>query len=424
MSFICQVHGCSRAFMSWAGLTQHMHAMHPTWIDVPLLEDNDSDDSSDTSSVASDKESVLGSSPSAKSSQVYSINKDDPDNNLPLLSDLLVEDYGDNGDVSSCTSSPTGIGYQSPGRHDECDGDDSSGAERYENNSNSANNDHGFNPFARFESPEVGDNLEYWSPLFPDDALSDCDLVEEASGDEAVELPDSEEEVDATLDQSSESSSDSLFDCSGLPHLYDWEEHVDRHRRPGLSTYSECDEFPCLHRYDQPGNPSGRSWAEYPDESQESVLYPLPPESVFDLFSSPTPVVVSHSPSPQAPLQFVPATPSISLDFSDDFRDSPQFLLFTMGDIKPDMIRLLTSASQYSNWVAKIKGVMLFTGCWGPVLNASPPEGEKAEDWKKKDDQAKGLIWMHTATNYHYLLETKEEEIVMNSEPRRLGARL
>ncbi|CDO74894.1 hypothetical protein BN946_scf184988.g1, partial [Trametes cinnabarina] len=62
-----------------------------------------------------------------------------------------------------------------------------------------------------------------------------------------------------------------------------------------------------------------------------------------------------------------------------------------MGDIKPDTIPLLTSAS--------------------PVLNASPPEGEKAEDWKKKDDQAKGLIWMRTATNYHYLLETKEEEV-------------
>ncbi|CDO75313.1 hypothetical protein BN946_scf184715.g2 [Trametes cinnabarina] len=147
------------------------------------------------------------------------------------------------------------------------------------------------------------------------------------------------------------------------------------------------------------------------NESQESALYPLPPESVFDLFSSPTPVIISRSPSPQAPLQFVPATPSISLDFSDDFRDSPQFLLFTMGDIKPDTIPLLTSASQYSDWVAKIKGVMLFTGCWGPVLNASPLEGEKAEDWKKKDDQAKGLIWMRTATNYHYLLETKEEEV-------------
>ncbi|CDO70035.1 hypothetical protein BN946_scf184551.g3 [Trametes cinnabarina] len=82
-----------------------------------------------------------------------------------------------------------------------------------------------------------------------------------------------------------------------------------------------------------------------------------------------------------------------------------------MGDIKTDTIPLLTSASQYSDWVAKIKGVMLFTGCWGPVLNSSPPEGEKAEDWKKKDDQAKGLIWMCTATNYHYLLETKEEEV-------------
>ncbi|OSC99724.1 hypothetical protein PYCCODRAFT_1470034 [Trametes coccinea BRFM310] len=46
-----------------------------------------------------------------------------------------------------------------------------------------------------------------------------------------------------------------------------------------------------------------------------------------------------------------------------------------MGDIKPDTIPLLTLASQYSDWVAKIKGVMLFMGF---------------------------------ATNYHYLLETKE----------------
>ncbi|KAL7278680.1 hypothetical protein ACG7TL_007682 [Trametes sanguinea] len=129
---------------------------------------------------------------------------------------------------------------------------------------------------------------------------------------------------------------------------------------------------------------------------------------VFDLFSAPTPVVVSRSPSPAAPLQFASTTPPISLDFSDDFRDSPQFFLLTMGDIKPDTIPLLTSASQYSDWVAKIKGVMLFTGCWGPILSQSAPEGEKAEDWKKKDDQAKGLIWMRVATNYHYLLETKE----------------
>ncbi|KAL7280531.1 hypothetical protein ACG7TL_005463 [Trametes sanguinea] len=139
----------------------------------------------------------------------------------------------------------------------------------------------------------------------------------------------------------------------------------------------------------------------------ESPLYPFS-ESVFDLFSAPTPVVVSRSPSPAAPLQFVSTTPPISLDFSDDFQDSPQFFLLTMGDIKPDTIPLLTSASQYSDWVAKIKGVMLFTGCWGPILSQSAPEGEKAEDWKKKDDQAKGLIWMRVATNYHYLLETKE----------------
>ncbi|KAL7280472.1 hypothetical protein ACG7TL_005403 [Trametes sanguinea] len=134
----------------------------------------------------------------------------------------------------------------------------------------------------------------------------------------------------------------------------------------------------------------------------------LVPGLIFDLFSAPTPVVVSPSPSPAAPLQFVSTTPPISLDFSDDFRDSPQFFLLTMGDIKPDTIPLLTSASQYSDWVAKIKGVMLFTGCWGPILSQSAPAGEKMEDWKKKDDQAKGLIWMRVATNYHYLLETKE----------------
>ncbi|KAL7280538.1 hypothetical protein ACG7TL_005470, partial [Trametes sanguinea] len=221
---------------------------------------------------------------------------------------------------------------------------------------------------------------------------------------------DSEEEVDTTLDHPSESSSASLFDCSGLPHLFDWEEHTDRHLRPTTSKYEECDDFPCPHRYDQPGNPSSRTtrtWAEYLYQAQESLLYPFS-ESVFDLFSAPTPVVVSRSPSPAAPLQFVSTTPPISLDFSDDFQDSPQFFLLTMGDIKPDTIPLLTSANQYSDWVAKIKGVMLFTGCWGPILSQSAPEGEKAEDWKKKDDQAKGLIWMRVATNYHYLLETKE----------------
>ncbi|KAJ2988163.1 hypothetical protein NUW54_g9201 [Trametes sanguinea] len=201
---------------------------------------------------------------------------------------------------------------------------------------------------------------------------------------------DSEEEVDATLDHSSELSSASLFDCSGLPHLFDWEEHVDRHRRPNTRVYEECDDFPCPNRYDRPGTLSNHYWAEYP--SLTSSLLP-------------TPVVVSHPETPAAPLQF---EPFISLDFSDDFRESPQFFLLAMEGIKPESIPLLTSASQYSDWVAKIKGVMLFMGCWGPVLSESAPEGEKADEWKKKGDMAKGLMWMRVATNFHFLLDSKE----------------
>ncbi|KAI9070151.1 hypothetical protein FKP32DRAFT_19692 [Trametes sanguinea] len=51
---------------------------------------------------------------------------------------------------------------------------------------------------------------------------------------------------------------------------------------------------------------------------------------------------------------------------------------------------------------------MLFMGCWGPVLSTSAPAGEKAEDWKKKDDMAKGLMWMRVATNFHFLLDSVE----------------
>ena len=57
---------------------------------------------------------------------------------------------------------------------------------------------------------------------------------------------DSEEEVDATLDNPSESSA---FDCSGLIHFFDVDENLDRYYDPEDDSYFACDSFPCPNRY-------------------------------------------------------------------------------------------------------------------------------------------------------------------------------
>ncbi|KAH9899128.1 chitin synthase-domain-containing protein [Cubamyces lactineus] len=113
---------------------------------------------------------------------------------------------------------------------------------------------------------------------------------------------DSEEEVDATLDNPSESSA---FDCSGLIHFFDVDENLDRYYDPEDDSYFACDSFPCPNRYQNLQEPPpGNLWAVVPEPWQ---VTPLPPssteeeedlESVYELspLLAPTPL------PPDAPL--------------------------------------------------------------------------------------------------------------------------
>ena len=220
---------------------------------------------------------------------------------------------------------------------------------------------------------------------------------------------DSEEEVDATLDNPSESSA---FDCSGLIHFFDVDENLDRYYDPEDDSYFACDSFPCPNRYQNLQEPPpGNLWAVTPEPWQ---VTPLPPssteeedlESVYELspLLAPTPL------PPDAPLQFAPPqSPLPTLDLTENLVDSPQFFLLTMGDIKPDSVPLLSSASQYADWAAKMKGLLMFMNCWDVVSSTStePTDAEERKEYKKKNAQACGLLYMRTGPSFHYLLETK-----------------
>lgn len=146
---------------------------------------------------------------------------------------------------------------------------------------------------------------------------------------------DSEEEVDATLDDSSSSGSSTPIDCSGLPHLFDRDDQVDRHLDED-DEYGQCTNQPCPNRNAVPGHLPGPSnyWADPIEPHQFAPLpqsvspspapTPLPPVSPV---LSPAHLEFALPPLPPSP------TPSIDLDFGEDFSDSPQFFLYTMGDI-------------------------------------------------------------------------------------------
>ncbi|KAI0629182.1 hypothetical protein C8Q77DRAFT_1220378 [Trametes polyzona] len=64
-----------------------------------------------------------------------------------------------------------------------------------------------------------------------------------------------------------------------------------------------------------------------------------------------------------------------------------------MGDIKLDLVPFLSSATQYIDWSAKIKGLLSYVNC--------------TKAWKKCNAQACGLIYLGTGQSFHYLLELK-----------------
>ena len=248
---------------------------------------------------------------------------------------------------------------------------------------------------------------------------------------------DSEDEVDATLDnQPSESSSEaSSTDCTGLRHLFDREDTLDRYESEDEG-WLPCDHFPCPNRYDQAGviTQDSRDWASIPHPSQvPAELVPLPqspeaweevplPSSVEPSPSpspSPTPLPpVSTTPPPRVPTPLIP--PELldlvpELDFTpeptEDFTDSPQFFLLTMGDIKVDSVPVLSSASQYIDWAAKMKGYLMFMNCWDSINSTMPAatEADAQKEWKKANAQASGLIFMRTSQSFHYLFDAKAD---------------
>ncbi|KAI0634467.1 hypothetical protein C8Q77DRAFT_1030156, partial [Trametes polyzona] len=82
-----------------------------------------------------------------------------------------------------------------------------------------------------------------------------------------------------------------------------------------------------------------------------------------------------------------------------------------MGDIKPDSVPILSSATQYVDWSAKMKGLLMFMDCWevvsGSLTQPSPTDVDGTKAWKKSNAQACGLIYLRTGQSFHYLLEPK-----------------
>ncbi|KAI8969519.1 hypothetical protein BD414DRAFT_541107 [Trametes punicea] len=148
----------------------------------------------------------------------------------------------------------------------------------------------------------------------------------------------------------------------------------------------KCDEFPCPNRYDQVGELSN-NWAAAPHPSQVSA------------------------PSSEALHHFEPPSPApFSLEFLNDFDDSPQFYLLTMGDVKLDSVPILSSANQYADWSAKMKGYLMFMNCWTVVagtITRPTAAGDSQKEWDKLNAQACGLMYMRTSPTFHYLLETR-----------------
>ena len=83
-----------------------------------------------------------------------------------------------------------------------------------------------------------------------------------------------------------------------------------------------------------------------------------------------------------------------------------------MGDVKLDSIPSLSSANQYTDWSAKMKGYFIFMGCWDVVnaKTARPTAADKQEAWDKLNGQARGMMYMRVAQSFHYILDAEVTE--------------
>ena len=238
-----------------------------------------------------------------------------------------------------------------------------------------------------------------------------------------------------TSDVEDSSSDDAHFDCASCPHVFDTEDNRDRHFFSGDWYYCQ-DEF-CPNRYNSQSNPpldlEGQSvprWAVHITHIQQygrEGIVPLPspsdtPYNTPPVSPPPEPVTDWYPLSNQFPVDFSVYFPAPSLSISvsvdvpqEDYLDSSQFLLSIMGDVKIDSIPSLSSANQYTDWSAKMKGYFIFMGCWkvvgaNPLIARPTPATDgsnvlQVDAWDKVEGQARGLLYLRVAQSFHHLLD-------------------
>ena len=265
--------------------------------------------------------------------------------------------------------------------------------------------------------------------------------------------PPSEAEVEDLVDSSSSSESSDYAptedSCQSLPHIYDEDAQNDTHLFDHF--WYDCARSICPHRYngvpiwEGDSYPRSFRWShissvqEDPDflagvntvlpvASDTPYTTPLPSPPLPQIILTPATPEVNPEPvetlpplvelAPLVPPPLIPAAPvTTTVDFSEDYLDSSHFLLSVMGDVKLDSIPSLSSANQYTDWSAKMKGYFIFMGCWDVVNGKTkrPTAADKQESWDKLDGQARGMMYMRVAQSFHYILDAEILDTVTTS---------
>ena len=231
-------------------------------------------------------------------------------------------------------------------------------------------------------------------------------------------------EGNTPTDNSENQSESESFNCEGLRHCYDTDEHLDRHQED--NEWVPCDETVCPHRYSGVTTYNLPEWALYPTQWQESLEFATwflsrglqsEPQSLPALSSLPVDTgsqVPSHvqtpveSFSPTLPhdlshlfeeeeevsdLLGAPISPASSTDsfgpvlslfepsVSDDEEDFVEFLILAanMSEPKVDTVPTLSRASEYKVWKAKMLGYLTIIDA-DDALMETPPDDMKPED--------------------------------------------
>ena len=259
----------------------------------------------------------------------------------------------------------------------------------------------------------------------------------------------------------SEESSEA-FNCEGLDHCYDTEDNLDRHLTDG--EWSPCDHIVCPHRYSGSTNFELAEWALYPASWQESLefstwflsrgLLPEPhnltalpvdtglnswvpsvaasalqsqvhtpvesfaptlphdlshlfeeEEEVSELLDAPS---QEEEPTPLPPLPvsvsefFEPeqslSEPLVSVE-EDQFFDL-YIATAAMSEPKSESVPVLSRASEYKVWRAKMMGYLIFI----EADDALYAGDMKDAAYKKANARASGTILMRTDISLHHLL--------------------